>query len=164
MYRDIVLLNVLKFLNTAQVLSGRIALGKMREEGIGFDRFESHVKLHRAKLEYESFTFDGDEIKLSGIGEIDLIDKGVDFTVLVTTQKMASSILGHVPLVGSVLQTMITIPLSVKGSFDHIHVLPLAPSAVGHELKEITMQTLGIPLKLVHFHDIHDETKSGESP
>ncbi len=155
LYRDIVLLNVLKFLNTAEVLTHRLSPDEMRKKGIGFDQFELDLKLQGAKLEYESFTFDGDEIKLSGTGEVDLLNKQLDFTLLVTTQKLASTLLGHIPLVGGVLQTIATIPLTVKGRFGDIHVLPLAPAAVGHELKELTEQTLGVPLNLVHLHDFH---------
>ena len=155
LYRDIVLLNVLKFLNAAEVLTGRISPDKMLEKGVGFKRFGAQVKLQKGKLEYDSFIFDGDEIKLSGTGDIDLVSRELKFTLLVTTQKTASTLLGYVPLVGGVLQTIATIPLTVGGTIDDIHVLPLAPSAVGHELKELTEQTLGIPLRLVHLHDFH---------
>ena len=155
LYRDIILLNVLKFLNASEVLTGRLSPDKMLEKGVGFDRFKWHAKLQKGTLQYDSFIFDGDEIKLSGTGEIDLLNKQVEFTLLVTTQKLASTLLGHVPLVGGMLQTIATIPLTVEGRFDDIHVLPLAPSAVGHELKEITEQTLGLPLNLVHLHDFH---------
>jgi hypothetical protein len=155
LYRDIVLLNVLKFLNAVEVLTGRISPDKMLEKGVGFKRFETHAKLQKGKLEYDSFIFDGDEIKLSGTGEIDLVSRQLEFTLLVTTQKTASTLLGYIPLVGGVLKTIATIPLTVRGTIDDIHVLPLAPSAVGHELKELTEQTLGIPLHLVHLHDFH---------
>jgi hypothetical protein len=155
LYRDIVLLNVLKFLNAAEVLTGRISPDKMLEKGVSFKRFGAQVKLQKGKLEYDSFIFDGDEIKLSGTGDIDLVSRELKFTLLVTTQKTASTLLGYVPLVGGVLQTIATIPLTVGGTIDDIHVLPLAPSAVGHELKELTEQTLGIPLRLVHLHDFH---------
>jgi hypothetical protein len=75
----------------------------------------------------------------------------------VTTQKTVSTLLGDIPLVGDALQTFTTIPLTLKGTIDDVHVLPLAPSAIGYELREVTKQTLGIPLHLVHLDDLLDK-------
>jgi len=158
-YHDIVLLNVLKFLNAAEVLTGRISSGRMLVKGISFDRVEMRVTLKKGTLEYEKFIFDGDEIKLSGTGKIDLFAKKIKFTLLVATQTTASTLLGYVPLIGGALQAIATIPLTIEGTIDNVHVLPLAPSAVGYELQEVTRQTFGIPLHLIHLHDFQKKVK-----
>jgi hypothetical protein len=101
-------------------------------------------------------------MKLSGTGKIDLFTKKIKFTLLMATQTAASALLGHVPLIGSALQAIATIPLTIEGTVDDVHVLPLAPSAVGYELREAARQAFGIPLHLVHLHDFHKKLKSDE--
>ncbi len=156
-YHDIILLNVLKFLNVTQVLTGQISARKMVEKGVGFNHLQVRAELHEGKIKNKGFVLDADEIKLSGIGEIDIPTKQIDFTLLVAPLTMVNSFLGHMPLIGGVMQTITAIPLLLAGKIDDVHVLPLAPSAVGHELKEVMKQTLGIPLQLMHL-DNYKET------
>ena len=161
-YHDILVVNVLKFLNATEVLTDLLSSDKILEKGIGFDRFETRVKLKKGTLEYEKFIFDSDAIKLSGAGEIDLFTKKIKFTLLAAIQTTASSILGHIPLIGGALQAIATIPLTIEGTIDNVHVLPLAPSAVGYELREVTKQTFGMPLHLVHLLDFHKKVKGDQ--
>jgi hypothetical protein len=99
---------------------------------------------------------------LTGSGEIDLLHKHLDFTLLVAPQKTLDSILGHIPLIGAILHTIDTIPLSLKGTFDDIHVFPLAPLAVGYESKQVMQDTLGIPIKPTHIGGLHQSEGNGE--
>ena len=156
------MLNVLKFLNASQVLTGQVTADKMLEKGLGFNRFQAGIKLEKGKLLFEKFILDGEEIKLGGTGEIDIFEKRVDLTLLVAPLKTSSALLDHVPLIGGILQTIDTIPLGVKGTFKHLHFLPLAPSAVKDELQGVMKDTLGIPLKLVHLDVFNTNEKRGE--
>jgi len=158
-YRDIIMLNLLKFLNAVQVLTGEVSAENMMEKGMGFDRFEALVKLQNGILRYDRFILDGEEFKLGGSGEMDIFEKQLDFTILVAPLKTSSTILEHVPLIGGILETLDTIPLEVKGTFDHIHFLPLAPSAVKDELLDIMSETIDIPLNLVHIRNINNKMK-----
>jgi len=155
-YHDIIMLNVVKFLNISKVLVDRVTADKMLEKGLVFNRFETLVTLQNGKLECEKFILDSDEMMITGRGEMDLLQKQIKFTLLVAPQKTASTILRDIPLIGSVLQTVATIPLSVGGTIDDVHVLPLGPSAVDYQLKEIMRQTFNTPLKLVHLDDFHE--------
>jgi hypothetical protein len=164
-YRNIVLLNLLKFLNISQVLSGEISAEKMMEKGLGFGQIQSSVKLSKEKIHYETLAMDAEEFKVSGSGEIDLVEKRLDFTLLVAPLKTSSDLLEHLPLIGDIAETLETIPLSLKGSFEDIHLFPLAPSAVEQELISIMTDTLGIPVKLVHFdHFNKNKDEGGISP
>ena len=158
-YRDIIMLNLLKFLNAVQVLTGQVSAENMMEKGVGFDRFEALVKLQNGILRYDRFILDGEEFKLGGSGEMDILEKQLDFTILVAPLKTSSTILEHVPLIGGILETLDTIPLEVKGTFDHIHFLPLAPSAVKDELLDLMSETIDIPLNLVHIRNINNKMK-----
>jgi len=161
-YHDIIMLNVLKFLNASQVLTGQVTADRMLEKGLGFNRFQAGIKLDNGKLLCEKFILDGEEIKLGGTGEIDSFEKRLDLTLLVAPLKTSSALLDHVPLIGGILQTIDTIPLGVKGTFKDLHFLPLAPSAVKDELQDVMKDTLGIPLKLVHLDVFNTKEKRGE--
>ncbi len=161
-YHDIIALNVIKFLNISRVISDRLSAGQMAEQGLGFKRFETHITLQNGKLQYERLILKANELVLTGIGEIDLIHGKIDFSLLAAPQATVNALLGGVPLVGGILQTMTTIPLRVTGTIDDVHVLPLGPSAVGYKLKELTHQTLGVPMRLVHLDAFRKGTNRGE--
>lgn len=159
-YHDIVLLNVIKFLNITEVISDRVTARQMEERGLGFKRFESHITLQDGKLQYGKLILQADELVLTGIGEIDLFKKDIDFTLLAAPQTTVNALLGEVPLLGGILQTITAIPLRITGTIDDVHVLPLTPSAVGYELRELTKQTLGVSMKLVHMNEFRKEAGS----
>lgn len=56
------MLNVLKFLNSSQVLIGQVTADNMLHKGLGFDQFQARIKLKNGKLLYEKLTFDGEEL------------------------------------------------------------------------------------------------------
>ncbi|GEM_PF-1104060 len=162
LYHDIILLNILKFLNVTQVLAGQVSADEMMEEGVGFDRLQAHVKLQEGELEVKKIILDANEIKLSGTGKMNILSKQIDFTILAAPLAGENILLGHIPLIGGALQTITTIPLSLTGKIDDIKVIPLKPSAVGFSLQEIMRQVSGIPVKLVHLDDYHGAAKSDD--
>jgi uncharacterized protein YhdP len=161
-YRDIIVLNVVKFLNVNQVLTGSVTAKQMEETGFGFRFFRNETRLKDGRLRYEKIILNGDEMTITGTGEIDLLHEHIDFTLLVAPQKTLDSILGRIPLIGAIFHTIDTIPLSLKGTFEDIHVYPLAPSAIGYELKEVMKDTIGIPIKLTHIDGLRRSKGSGE--
>ena len=79
---------------------------------------------------------------ITGTGEHDLQNERVDLNLLVAPLVTLDRIFEHIPLIGGILDTLDTIPLSVKGTYDNIHIYPLAPSAVAYELKEMLKKKL----------------------
>jgi len=148
-YQDIILLNVIKFLNARKVIENSITADKMTKQGMGFKRCQARVSLQDGKLQYENFLLDADDLTIIGTGEIDLISQQVDFTLLVAPQKTMTNILGYIPLVGGLMQTITAIPISIKGHIDEIRVIPLSASAIKYELTKIMKETLHAPMKLI---------------
>lgn len=161
-YRDIVLMNVLKFFNFTQILTDQVPAKQMMEKGFGFKLFQVQARLQDGKILHEKFILNGNEMTITGTGEIDLLNEHLDYLLLVAPQKTIDSIMRHIPLVGSILHTIDTIPLSLKGTYDDVHVFPLAPSAIGYELVETMKETLGLPIKLTHIGGLNESGGSGE--
>ena len=92
----------------------------MMEKGFGFKLFQVQARLQGGRLLHEKFILNGNEMTITGAGEIDLLNEHIDYTLLVAPQKTLDSILRHIPLVGGILHTIDTIPLSLKGTYDHV--------------------------------------------
>lgn len=143
-YKDILVHEVVEFINATGAIQGIITKDQMQKKGVGFKRLETHIILQNGKLQVEKLLLDGNQLTMIGEGELDLIQNQTDFTLLVAPQKTVTTFLKYIPLIGGILQTVTAIPLSLKGPVDNIQVLPLAPSAVKYELKEIMKETLDL--------------------
>ena len=161
-YRDIVVMNVLKFFNVTQILTDQVSAKQMMESGFGFKHFQVQARLQGGKILHEKFILNGNEMTITGAGEIDLLNEHIDYILLVAPQKTLDSILRRIPLIGGILHTIDTIPLSLKGTYNDVHVFPLAPEAIGFELMETMKETLGLPIKLTHIGGLNEGGGSKE--
>jgi len=103
-------------------------------------------------------------LEMAGQGEINLIDRKINFTVLVAPLKTVDRITKRIPLVNYILAgTLVTIPVKVQGDLKDPKVTPLSPSAVGGELFAIMKRTLGLPFKVIEpFRPRHGQESEGE--
>jgi hypothetical protein len=122
----------------------------METEGFGYRSLGIKAVLNDGRILYENAVLDGHPMTITARGEHNLLDGQMDIAMLVAPIKIVDRVLGHVPVVGGILKTLDTIPISIKGSLRDIRVLPLAPSAVAYELKELMKNTVDIPINLVH--------------
>ncbi len=149
-YHDVILIEVLKFLNPLDVFEGRANLKDMGKKGFGYHSFGVKAKLQDGKLSYEEAVLHGRPMTVTAAGVHDLQNGRFDLTLLVAPLVTLDRIFEHIPLIGGILDTLDTIPLSVKGSLDNIHTYPLAPSAVAYELAEMMKKTVERPINLIH--------------
>jgi hypothetical protein len=149
-YQDVILLNVLKYLNTSELLTGQTNLKKMETEGFGYRSIKIEASLQDGKISYKRAILDGPSMALTGAGEQDMLTGRLDMNLLVTLQVTLGRVLDKLPIVGGILQGVNAIPLSVKGNLDDVRIQPLAPSAVSYNLKEIMENTVKGPIKLVN--------------
>ena len=149
-YYDVVLLNVLKYLNATEQLRGQTDLGKMETQGFGYRSIKIEASLQDGKISYKRAILDGPSMALTGAGEHDLLTGRLDLNLLVTLQVTLGRVLDKLPMVGGVLQGLNTIPLGVKGTLDNVRIQALAPSAVSYELKNIMENTVKGPIKLMN--------------
>jgi hypothetical protein len=148
-YHDVILLNVLKFLNATELLTGQTDLAKMDTTGFGYRAINIEASLQNGKILFDKIILDGAALALTAAGEHDLLTGRLDLNVLVALQTTLDRIFDRIPLVGGVLQTFNTIPLSLRGTLDDVHVFPLSPSAVAYKLKRLMENTARGPIKLI---------------
>lgn len=148
-YQDFLLLNVLKYLNTTELLLGQTDLKKMEKAGFGYRAMNIEARLQNGKVSYDKVVLDGASLALTAVGELDFLTGKLDFNVLVTPQVTLNSIFDKIPLIGGILQTFNTIPLGLKGTLDDFRIVPLAPSAVAHELVSLMKKTARGPIRLI---------------
>ena len=148
-YHDIILVNVLKYLNTFKVFTGKVNFKDMEKKGFGYHSFRVKAKLQDGKLRYEEAILHGLPMTVTAAGENDLQNGRIDLTLLVAPLVTLDRIFEHIPLIGGIPDNLDTIPLSVKGTLDNIHIYPLAPSAVWYELKEMMKKTVERPINLI---------------
>lgn len=148
-YQDVVLLNVLKYLNATELLTGQSDLKQIEKEGFGYRSMKIDASLKNGKISYNEFILDGSSLALTAVGEQDLLTGRYDLNLLVTLQVTLGRVLDKLPLVGGLLQGLNTIPLGLKGTFNDVHIYPLSASAVAYNLKNIMENTVGSPVKLI---------------
>jgi hypothetical protein len=148
-YKDAVLLNVLKFLNATELLTGQFDLGKIEREGLRYRALNVEASLRDGKLTYDKAILDSTALALTGAGSQDLLTGRLDVNLLVTLQVTLGRVLNKVPLVGGFLNVFNTIPLGLKGTVQKVHIRPLAPSAVSYQLKTLMENTVRGPVKLM---------------
>lgn len=148
-YQDVILLNVLKYLNATELIIGRSDLKQRDSKGFGYRSMKIEASLQNGKLTYNKFILDGSSLALTAVGEQNLLTGRLDLNLLVTLQVTLARVLDKLPLVGGVLQGLNTIPLGLEGTYDDIRIYPLSASAVAYDLKNIMENTVKGPINLI---------------
>ena len=150
-YRDIVVTNILSFLNITEILRGRFPdIGK---EGFAYHSITFRSSIKGGKLLVQEATMDGEPADIALEGTIDLKDPNLDLTVLVSPAKTANWIIRHTPLVGRIMGgSLITIPLRVAGPPDKVKVTPIPTTMVGGGITNMMKRTVTLPFQLISLH------------
>jgi hypothetical protein len=142
------LVRILEFLNVTEIYRGKVP--DLKKEGLSYDRITIKVTLQKGKLIIKELTIDGASLEMAGQGEVNLIDRKINVTVLVAPLKTVDRITKRIPLVNHIFAgTLVTIPVKLQGDLKDPKVTPLSPSAVGAELFAIMKRTLGLPFKVI---------------
>lgn len=154
-YHDIVVVHVLKFFNTLELLEGQVNLADMDKKGFGYHSMRVKAKLQDGKLRYEEAVLRGQPMTISAAGKHDIVNGEIDMNLLVAPLVTVDRIFEHIPLIGGSLETLDAIPLVARGTTDNIHIYPLAPSAIGHGLTETMKNSVDRPINLIHANQAH---------
>jgi hypothetical protein len=139
---------VFSFLNVSEILHGQ--LPDLRSEGLPYNSITAKVNLQGGRLIVEEAVIDGASVQVASHGEVDLINKKLDFEVLVAPLKTVDDVVKKIPLLGNILGgTLVNIPVRVHGDLSDPKVVPLSPSAMGSRLKGIMERTLKLPIEVI---------------
>ncbi|MEA2039313.1 MAG: AsmA-like C-terminal domain-containing protein [Thermodesulfobacteriota bacterium] len=140
--------NIFAYLNVTEVFRGK--LPDLKDEGFKFYSAKVKGELKDGKLLLKEGAIDGVSLDIAFEGDIDIIEKKLDLTVLVAPMKTANWIINHIPLVNYILDgTLFSIPIKVSGDMADPEVTALSVSAVGSALIGLLKRTATSPVKVI---------------
>jgi hypothetical protein len=143
-----VLMKIFSILNITDVFTG--GRSDLAEKGFGYSRAHAAAELGGGKMRFNEILIDGNSLKITGQGSVDLVDRTVDITLLAAPLKIVDRIVNKIPIINYIAGgSLISIPLHVEGKMDNVKVVPLEPAAVGRGLLDLMGRTLKAPFKLV---------------
>jgi hypothetical protein len=160
-YRFGLLAKLLAILNVTEIYRGHVP--DLAGEGFAYHSISASAKLQGGKFTMQECSIDGASMGIACTGDIDLIRKEVDLTILVAPFKTVDRIVDILPLIGSVLGgKLISIPFRATGNLEDPYVYPLPPKAVGSGLLGILERTLKLPLTIIQ--PVISGLKKGKPP
>lgn len=154
-----VLMKIFSILNLSEVFTG--GKSDLTENGYGYTKAYFKADIEEGKLLLEEILLDGNSLKITGQGSVDLKDRTVDILLLAAPLKTIDRIVNKIPIVGYIMGgSLISVPLGVKGKIGNPSVVPMPPSAVGKGLLGIMERTLEAPFKLVESATDRDPEES----
>jgi len=142
-----VLMRIFSVLNIAEVFTGK---SDLTEEGYGYSRCYAKAEIKDGKLHFSEILVDGNSLKLTGQGSIDLKKQEVNILLLAAPLKTVDRIVNKLPIINYLAGgSLISIPLRLEGKLNNISVVPMSPSAVGKGLLNLMGRVLNAPFKLV---------------
>lgn len=147
-YRANMLTKIFSFINLTEMFAGKVS--GLNEKGFGYDALRSHAAIKAGSLNFDEILLDGHSMKISGLGTVNLVANTLDLNLLVAPLKTFDRVVKNMPVVGYITGgSVLSVPVSIKGSTADPQVVPLPPAAVGRGLMGILERTLKSPLKVV---------------
>ena len=142
-----VMMKIFAILNVTEVFTG--GASDLTEKGYGYTVARAKMRLGGGKLHFDEILMDGNSLKITGQGSIDLMNQEVDIKLLAAPLKTVDRVVNKIPIINYIAGgSLISIPLRVKGKLDDITVATMPPSDVGKGLLNIMGRTLKAPFKL----------------
>ncbi|BBO78941.1 hypothetical protein DSCW_63580 [Desulfosarcina widdelii] len=142
-----VLMKIFSVLNIAEVFSGK---SDLTEKGYGYAQCYAKAEIKDGRVHFTEILMDGNSLKLTGQGGIDLKKQEVDILLLAAPLKTVDRIVNKLPIINYIAGgSLISIPLRLEGKLNDISVVTMPPSEVGKGLLNIMERVLKAPFKLV---------------
>ncbi|KJS30629.1 MAG: hypothetical protein VR64_15565 [Desulfatitalea sp. BRH_c12] len=140
--------NLLSFLHVNNLI--KRDLPNLSERDYQFNRIRLDLRFQGGRAELQEAQIDSHGLNMVGEGDIDLLNRRLNLSVLVSPLTTLDSIIRYIPLVGNILKgTLVAIPVGVRGPLANPRVTPLSPKAVGQRLLGIMERTLKTPFRLI---------------
>lgn len=147
-YRFGMLAKIFALLNVTEIYRGEVP--DLAGKGFAYDSMSANAVFEDGKLIIKESSIDSPSMGIAIEGDIDLIKKKVDLTVLVAPFKTVDRIVKLIPLISNILGgKLISIPFRAVGELGDPDVIPLSPTAVGSGLLGILQRTLELPITII---------------
>jgi len=128
-------------------------LGNAGEKGFPYSQMDIDTHVDANNLIFDRAIILGEGLNLFYHGNVDLDDYDVDLTLLIAPLKTFDSMISKVPLIGQPAmdkyESVVTIPVAIKGPIADPIITPLHPSAIGDKIINIVKDTLMMPFTLL---------------
>ena len=142
-----VVAKITALLNLTEIFRGR--LPDIGREGFAYDKIKLKLDIQDGKLLIRESTIQGTSMTIVSTGEIDLLNKTVDLTVLFAPFKTIDTIIENLPVINSIMGgKLISIPFKVQGPLEDYEVKPMRPTAVNSGVFGMMKNTLRLPLTM----------------
>ncbi len=140
---------VLSFLNTAEILRGK--LPDYKTQGFPYNSIQAHGIIQKGELKFEEVVIDGTTVDIYAVGGIDMEERTMDVRVLASSFQTVEFITSKIPLLSYLLggRGVTAVPVRVYGPLDDLMTVPLSPVALGEDLLGIMGRTLSLPYAAV---------------
>ena len=143
-----VMTKIVALLNVTEALTG--GSSDVIRRGYGYTNAHVKMRLGDGKLHLDEILLDGNSLKMTGRGSIDVNSQNVDIKLLAAPLKTVDRVVSKLPVIGYIAGgSLISIPLRVRGKVDNVTVVTMPPSDVGKGLLNLMGRTLKEPFKLI---------------
>ncbi len=147
-YHSSTLLKIFSILNVTELFTG--GQSDISKQGYGYSDAYVKTRIDGATIHLDELLLDGNALKITGQGTIDIENATADITVLAAPLKTVDRLVRKIPIIGYITGgSLITVPIRLHGKIKDLSVVPLPPSAVGKGLLHFMERTLKAPFKLV---------------
>ena len=143
-----ILIKIFSILDVTEIFKGK--LSNPETDGFAYNSIRAKADIKNGKLVLNELIIDGSSMNIVCQGYIDVVNKRMDVTALVAPLKTIDFFIKKTPLIRDILgDSLISIPVGIKGHLENPRVTTLPPSKVGSGLLDIVKRTLQLPVKII---------------
>jgi uncharacterized protein YhdP len=146
---------IFKIVNITDLFETQV--GSTGKKGFPFSRMDIDTHIHENNLHFDRAILHGEGLNLFLQGEVHLDDYDADMTLLIAPFKTFDTLVFKVPLIGQTLMSeydsLLAIPVAIKGPLPDPHITPLHLEAVSGALFNIVKKTFKLPYNIFIPHE-----------
>ncbi|HEX9190895.1 MAG TPA: AsmA-like C-terminal domain-containing protein [Candidatus Deferrimicrobiaceae bacterium] len=153
--------SILELLNVTDLLRGKFP--DFRREGFAYKTLVVRGEAKDGKFTLREAAMDAPSMQLAASGEVDIATREADIKVLIAPLGTVDAIVRRIPVLGYILgNSLVSVPVTVKGDLRDPKVTAMDPGAVGAGLLGIFTRTLKTPVHVISPYLPGKEKKAAE--
>ena len=120
------------------------------KEGFRYTLAQASAEIGEGKLRIDEILIDGNAMKITGQGSLDLQATTADIILLAAPLKNVDRVIDKLPVISGITGgSLISFPIHIEGKWSDLKAAPAQKSAVGQGLIDIMQRTLKSPFRVV---------------